>query len=50
VQRDVRNVLRVTELSTFVTFLRLCAARTGQEVNLAGLGGDAGVTHNTARA
>jgi predicted AAA+ superfamily ATPase len=50
VQRDVRSVLRVTELSTFVTFLRLCAARTGQEINLAALGGDAGVTHNTARA
>lgn len=50
VQRDVRDVLRVTELSTFVTFLRLCAARTGQEVNLAGLGADVGITHNTARA
>lgn len=50
VQRDVRTLLRVTELSTFTTFLRLCAARTGQEINLSALGGDAGVTHNTARA
>jgi hypothetical protein len=50
VERDVRDVLRVTELSTFATFLKLCAARTGQEINLSALGSDAGVTHNTARA
>ena len=50
VQRDVRQVLNVTNLDAFTTFLRLAAARTGQELNLAGLGADAGVTHNTARA
>jgi predicted AAA+ superfamily ATPase len=50
VERDVRQVLRVAELSTFTTFLKLCAARTGQEINLSALGGDAGVTHNTVRA
>lgn len=50
VQRDVPDVLRVTDRSAFVTFLKLCAARTGQELNLAALGADAGVTHNTARA
>jgi uncharacterized protein len=50
VQRDVRQVLNVTDLDAFTTFLRLAATRTGQELNLAGLGADAGVTHNTARA
>lgn len=50
VQRDVRQVLNVTDLDTFATFLRLVAARTGQEVNLSMLGADAGVSHNTARA
>lgn len=50
VQRDVRQVLNVTDLDAFTTFLRLVAARTGQEVNLSTLGGDAGVSHNTARA
>ena len=50
VQRDVRQVLNVTDLDAFTTFLRLAAARTGQELNLANLGADAGVTHNTARA
>jgi predicted AAA+ superfamily ATPase len=50
VQRDVRQVLNVADLDAFTTFLRLVAARTGQELNLLGLGSDAGVTHNTARA
>lgn len=50
IQRDVRQILQVTQLETFTTFLKLCAARTAQEVNLSTLGADAGVTHNTARA
>lgn len=50
VQRDVRQVLNVTNLDAFTTFLRLTAARTGQELNLSALGADAGVSHNTARA
>lgn len=50
VQGDVRQVLNVTDLDAFTPFLRLAAARTGQELKLAGLGADAGVTHNTARA
>ncbi|TVR61852.1 MAG: ATP-binding protein [Gemmatimonadales bacterium] len=50
VQRDVRQVLQVTNLAAFSTFLRLTAARTGQELNLSTLGGDAGVSHNTARS
>ena len=50
VQRDVRQVLEVTDLNAFSTLLRLTAGRTGQELNLSGLGGDAGVSHNTARS
>ncbi|MDH5590541.1 MAG: ATP-binding protein [Gemmatimonadota bacterium] len=50
VQRDVRQVLQVTDLDTFTAFLRLAAGRTAQEQNLSTLGADAGVTHNTARA
>lgn len=50
VQRDVRQVLDVTNLDAFTTFLRLLAGRTGQELNLSALGSDAGVSHNTARA
>jgi len=50
VQRDVRQVLNVTDLDAFTSFLRLVAGRTGQELNLSTLGSDAGVSHNTARA
>jgi hypothetical protein len=50
VQRDVRQVLRVGDLQAFTSFVRLCAGRTAQELNLSTLGADAGVTHNTARS
>lgn len=50
VQRDVRQLLAVNDLEAFTTFLRHCAGRTGQELNLSQMGADAGVSHNTARA
>ena len=50
VERDVRQVLNVGDLASFRRFLRLCAARSGQLLNLSSLGADAGVTHNTAKA
>ena len=49
-QRDVRQVINVGDLQTFAGFLKLCAGRTAQEINLSALGGDAGVSHNTVRA
>ena len=49
VERDLRQLLSVRDLSQFETFLRLCAGRTGQLVNLSSLGNDAGISHNTAR-
>ncbi|MGM0578371.1 MAG: ATP-binding protein [Myxococcota bacterium] len=50
VERDVRQMVNVRDLATFQRFLRMCAARTGQLVNLSGLASDCGVTHNTARS
>jgi len=50
VERDVRQVLNVADLEAFTTFVELAAARTANEVHLSGLGADAGVSHNTARA
>lgn len=49
-ERDVRQLVNVRDLSTFQRFVRMCAARSGQLVNLSGLANDCGVTHNTARA
>ena len=50
VQRDVRQVLNVTDLEALSTFLGLTAGRTAQELHLSALGGDAGVTHPTVRS
>jgi uncharacterized protein len=50
VQRDVRQVVNVTDLDAFTSFVRLAAGRTGQELNQSGLGADAGISHNTARS
>ncbi|TPW09082.1 MAG: ATPase (AAA+ superfamily)-like protein, partial [Halothiobacillaceae bacterium] len=50
VERDVRQVLNVQDLSTFQRFLRLCAGRTGQLLNLTALAGETGISHSTARA
>jgi len=48
-ERDVRQLLNVRDLSQFQRFLRLCAGRSGQLLNLSSLGDDAGLTHNTIR-
>jgi predicted AAA+ superfamily ATPase len=50
IERDVRQVLKVQELETFQRFLRLCAGRTGQLLNLVSLATDCGITHNTAKS
>lgn len=50
VERDVRQLLRVTDLHTFSIFLSLVAGRTGQELNLSSLSGDAGISVGTVRA
>lgn len=50
VQRDVRQLKQIADLETFSRFVRLCAGRTAQEVNLSQLGADTGISHNTARS
>lgn len=48
VERDVLSLLRVADLAAFRRFLRLCAARTGQLLNLSDLARDAGIAPSTA--
>ena len=48
-ERDVRRLGEIRNLSAFRLFLRLCAGRVGQLLNLSSLGSDAGVSHTTAR-
>ena len=50
VERDVRQLLKIQELETFQRFVRLCAGRTGQLLNLSSLATECGITHNTAKS
>ncbi len=50
VERDVRQVLNIQSLPTFQRFLRLCAGRTGQLLNVSALASEAGITTNTAKS
>jgi uncharacterized protein len=50
VERDLRALTAVHDLRRFERFVRLCAGRVGQLVNLSSLGNDAGVSHSTAQA
>lgn len=49
IERDVRTLLNVGDLETFGRFVRLCAGRSGQLLNLASMGADCGISHSTAR-
>lgn len=48
-ERDVRQLINVRDLGQFQRFLRLCAGRSGQLLNLNALGDEADLSHNTAR-
>ena len=50
VERDVRAITNVENLSVFQRFLELCAGRTAQLLNLSVLAGDCGITQPTAKA
>ncbi len=49
-ERDVRQLINIRDLSAFQRFLRLCAGRVGQLLSLNGLAMDCGITHHTAAA
>ena len=49
VERDVRQLLNVGNLMTFQRFLSMCAARSGQLLNLNSLASDCGISQPTAR-
>lgn len=48
-QRDIRDLTQVGNEATFLKFVRACAARTSQMLNLADLARDADVAVNTAK-
>lgn len=49
-ERDVRDLTQVGDLDSFARFLRACAARSGQLLNLTDLARDVDVKVNTAKS
>lgn len=49
VERDVRQLLNITDLLTFGRFLKLCAARIGNLINYAELARDCDINAHTAK-
>lgn len=50
IERDVRSLIKISELDQFEKFIRLCAGRVGQLLNLSSLANDCGITQPTAKA
>jgi predicted AAA+ superfamily ATPase len=50
VERDLRQLISLKDISTFERFVKLCAGRVGQVLNLQSLGNDVGISHSTARS
>ncbi len=49
VERDVRSLINIGDIEAFGRFVRLCAGRSGQLLNISSLGADCGVSHATAQ-
>ena len=50
IERDVRQLSDIRDLNAFIRFLKLCAGRIGQLLNLSSLSNDTGISVNTAKA
>lgn len=49
VERDVRQVLNLGDAETFARFVRLCAGRAGQLLNMSALAADSGISVPTVK-
>lgn len=50
VERDVRQLKNISNLALFSKFLKLCAGRNGQVLNMASLGNDCGIDQKTVQS
>jgi len=48
VNRDISQLINIKDTQAFKRFLKLCAIRAGQLINLSDLARDAGISHTTA--
>jgi hypothetical protein len=49
VEKDVRQIKKITNLDNFMKFIRILAGRTGQELNLSVISEESGISHNTVK-
>ncbi|MBS3764545.1 MAG: ATP-binding protein, partial [Planctomycetes bacterium] len=49
VERDVRQLVNIGDMETFERFVRFCAGRNGQLLNMSALANDCGVAHTTIK-
>lgn len=49
VERDLRQLINVKDLSQFERFVKICAGRIGQVINLEQIGGEIGVSSHTVK-
>jgi predicted AAA+ superfamily ATPase len=50
IEKDIRQFGQIQNLSLFHKFVKLCAGRIGQILNIAGLANDTGISHTTAQS
>jgi uncharacterized protein len=50
VERDIRQIKNIPDLDLFVKFIKLCAGRTGQLLNLSSLANESGISQPTAKS
>ncbi|NLA24720.1 MAG: ATP-binding protein, partial [Bacteroidales bacterium] len=50
IQRDVTELINIRDMRMFQNFLKLCATRAGQLLNLNSLAGECGISQPTAKA
>jgi uncharacterized protein len=50
IEKDVRLVKNISDLQQFVRFLKMCAGRIGQLLNLSSLANECGISQPTAKA
>jgi predicted AAA+ superfamily ATPase len=50
IERDVRQIINISNELTFLTFLKVIATRTGQELNLTDISKSVGISVNTAKS
>ena len=50
VEKDVRQLSHIGNLNDFIRFIKLCAGRSGQLLNISSLATEAGIAYNTCKS